>query len=833
MEFKRGEFYEVLLQICLEGLGCRSVEAFLKTVGEKVSDVLKADFYKVLKYEGDSLFSVISQRGLDDLEGKKLGGNTKAYHTLKADCPVISEDLEGERRFEIPDFVLKAGAKSGVSLPIKLRGRKWGVISFLFKDKRSLTDEEVSFLEKVSDVIARFLERNEINLLHSFLLDKSPYVVYLVEARPPEVIKVIYISPNVERILGYGEEDLYANWWIENVHPDDREKALKSVRKLLSEGEILHTYRFKKKDGSYIWIQAYAKVIEKIDDLYRIAGYWTDVSRLKEQLELFETLTRDAPVAIFLYDERFIYANPTALRLTGYTLEELRNKRVWDIVHPKHREEVKEIVRRRLNCEKIHREYNDFVIMTKDGNEKTVRLYADTVIYGGRCVGLAVGLDLTEQKKLQEELFKVTFYDPLTGLPNRILFVEELRNLIPHASRRKEHIGVVVLDINRFREVNATYGTEAGDRVLREVANRLRRVLREGDIVGRFFADEFGIILTGIKRKRDLTVVLDKIRSVFNESFRVDSHNFYLNANYGVSLFPNDGTEAEELLRRAELALNASKNIGEGAVYFYSKEIELETVEEAVLRSSLREAIKRGEFVLYYQPVLRLSDHKVVGVEALVRWNHPELGILSPARFIPVAENTGLIIELGNFILDRALEDISKLKREGYDLFVGVNFSTKQFMDVKLTQKVRDALRRHSVAPEKFLFEITESIAMRDPERTRDILSTLRGLGIKIAIDDFGTGYSSMNYLIEFDVDKIKIDRSFVTAMDETDKAKSVVKTIIDLSHSIGASALAEGIEKDRHLKLLKDMGCDEGQGYLFSPPVSYDKLLEFLKGHG
>lgn len=833
MKLKKRAFYEVLLQICLEGLGCKDIEGFLRTVGEKVSKVLKADFYKILRYEGDSVFSVVFHRGLGNIGKRKLDGNTKAYHTLRSDCPVVSEDFEREERFEIPNFVLEAGAKSGVSLPIKLRDRRWGVISFLFRGKRKFSEEEIFFLERVSGVISRFLEGSEISLIHSFLLEKSPYVVYLVEAKPPEPLNVIYVSPNVERLLGYTAEDFHTGWWVENLHPEDREEVLKNVQKLLSEGEALHTYRFKKKDGSYIWIQAYAKVVDRVEDLYRVAGYWTDVTELKEKFELLETLTNNAPVAIFLYDEKFIYANPTALRLTGYTIEELRDKYVWELVHPKHMEEVKEIIRKRLNCEKIHKEYNDFVILTKDGREITARLYADTVTYGGRCVGLAVGLDITEQRKLEEELFKVTFYDPLTGLPNRLLFTEELRSLIPHAFRRKEHIAVVILDINRFREVNTAYGTKAGDRVLKEVAHRLRNSLREGDIVGRFFADEFGIILTGIKRKRDLTIVLDKIRSVFNEPFKVNSHNFYLNANYGVALFPNDGTKAEELLGRAELALNASKNIGEGAVYFYSKEIELETVEEAVLRSSLREAIRGGEFILYYQPVLRLSDHRVVGVEALVRWNHPELGVLSPARFIPVAENTGLIIELGNFILDRALEDISKLHREGYDLFIGVNFSMKQFMDVKLVQKVKDALKKHSVAPESFLFEITESIAMRDPERTRDILSKLRNLGIKIAIDDFGTGYSSMNYLIEFDVDKIKIDRSFVTAMDETERAKSVVKTIIDLSHSVGASALAEGIEKDEHLRLLKDMGCDEGQGYLFSPPTGYDKLLEFLKSYG
>ena len=665
------------------------------------------------------------------------------------------------------------------------------------------------------------------------ILEKSPCIVYIAESKPPRLENLLYVSPNLKTILGWTKEEIYPNWWVDNLHPEDREKALQNVEKLKREGEIYHVYRFRKRDGSYAWIKAYGKVIEKIRDIYKIVGYWTDVTELKEQTDLFETLTQNAPVAIFLYREKFLYANPAGLELTGYSLKELKEKFVWDLVPEKHKDGVKEIIRRRINCEKILKEYTDFEVIRKDGEKRIVRLYADTVKYKGGCAGLAVGIDITKQKELEAELLKITFYDPLTGLPNRLFFLEELKSYINLAARRKEYLAVIVLDLNRFRYVNASYGTKAGDAVLREVARRLKRILRESDIVGRFFADEFGIIVGGLRRKKDITVVVNKIRSIFDQPFTVNTHTVHLNANYGVSVYPTDGENAQDLLRKAELALRTSKEVGEGAVYFYSKDIEKETVEEAILRISLKDALERGEFILYYQPIFRLYDRKIIGVEALLRWQHPELGLISPVRFIPIAENTGLIVKLGYFVLDKALEDISKIRKKGYDLFVGINFSARQFSDEKLLSKIEKTLKKHRVKGGNLLFEITESTAMRDPEKSKEILRNLKDMGIKIAIDDFGTGYSSMNYLIEFDIDKIKIDKSFVLAMMEKERAKSVVKTIIDLSHSIGAVALAEGIETEEQLRELVNLDCDEGQGYLISPPVDYNRLMELLESYG
>ncbi len=439
--------------------------------------------------------------------------------------------------------------------------------------------------------------------------------------------------------------------------------------------------------------------------------------------------------------------------------------------------------------------------------------------------------DVTERVELQERLLRVTYYDTLTGLPNRLLFLEKLKETLDLARRRREMVGVAVLNIYRFREVNASYGIRVGDEVLKEIGRRLSRTLRSGDIISRFMADEFGIVLAGIKSISGLNRAVEKIKEAFREPVNVGGRDIYLEINMGISLFPKDGEVAEDLVRKAELALSSARRVGPGQISFFSEEVDREIAQMAVLKASLREAIKNNEIVPYYQPVFRLSDLKLVGVEALARWEHPEMGTLSPSQFIPVAEDTGLILDLGSCVLNQAVRDVSLLHSEGYPIFLGVNFSTKQFMDEELPSKIRDVLRSHNFKEDSFILEITESTAMSEPERTKEILYRLRELGVKVAIDDFGTGYSSMNYLLEFEVDKIKIDKDFVIPMLENERAERVVNTIVGLSKSLNAVSLAEGVENRDILNKLREVGCDEGQGYYFAPPMSFEELREFVKG--
>ncbi len=672
-------------------------------------------------------------------------------------------------------------------------------------------------------------------------LGSFPTGIYVVEAVVEEEAvrtgEIKFLNLEVERLTGWSREEIKDDpyWWFRNLHPADRAEVLRISQKLLAgENQISWVYRFRHKDGKYFWIKDCLRVVAREGKHLLLVGLWLDFSRekaleeeLREKEAFFEMFVREAPVGLSLYEEKFIYVNPYVERILGYSLEELKEKYVWEVVHPSYREEVKNIIRERLSGKKIPRKYYEFVLITKNGEERFVRFYADTIRYKDRYVGLGVGIDVTPEKALERRLTEIAFFDSLTGLPNRALFLEKLKVLLSRAQRRKEMLVVAVLDLVRFQEINTSLGFEVGDLFLREVGERLKRSLRTSDVKSRFFADIFGIIFPELRSLHGIWTVIEKLKQIFLEPFHYDKQQFYLSANIGVAIFPKDGEESEDLLQKAEIALKRAKESGEGAVAFYSPEMEKELLEDVFLRNALIEGLQNGEFFLHYQPILDLREQKVVGVETLIRWEHPELGLIPPSKFIPIAEKTGFIYELGDYIMMQSLEEIRRLAKK--DFFLAINFSARQFRDPHLTEKVKSFLKNYDFPPERFILEITETTAMENPERSKRVIGELRNFGIKVALDDFGIGYSSMHYLIEFEIDKIKIDRSFVLSLLESEKARKVIKTVVDLSHNLGARCLAEGIEGERQLQLLQEMGCDEGQGYLFAPPMDIEALESFL----
>ncbi len=672
-----------------------------------------------------------------------------------------------------------------------------------------------------------------------------PAGVYLLETRVqgetlrPE--KVLFASPRLANLASPGSpENLEAVLWDPlRIHPEDRKGLLESTRRLLEGGnEEWRLFRFQRKDGSYLWIKEGLSVFERLEDRLIIIGLWVDLTEEKKVSDeartdqpLWLSLFGKAPVGLILYDledGRFLYANPYALKVLGYQLKELQGKRVWEVVHPRFRREIQKNLSRRAKGEVSPFFFQDLTLITKEGQERVVSLLTETFQWEGRRVGVGIGVDTTPQRILERRLMEMAFFDILTGLPNRHLFLEKLRALTLRGARKRERLLVAVLDLANFREVNATLGYEAGNRILKEIAARLCAGLRKDDVKSRFFADRFGLIFTDIRGTHSLHVVLQKVQNLLKKPFRVNDHEVVISVRIGGAIFPRDGKTPEELLTKAEVALKRAKENDE-TVGLYSTEIERSLSEEAFLRTAMVEGLKRGEFFPVYQPIVRLSDRRIIGVEALIRWRHPRLGLLSPAKFIGLAEKTGFISELGEFILRKALEEMVPLVREN-GLFLCLNFSARQFRETALPKKIERALEETGFPPEKFHLEITETTAMEKAERTLSILEKLRSLGIKIVLDDFGMGYSSMKYLVEFEVDKIKIDRFFVSNLLSGEKSQYVVRTIVGLARNVGARCLAEGIEREEELRLLQEMGCDEGQGFLFAPPLEFEKFRELVK---
>ncbi|MDQ7038858.1 MAG: EAL domain-containing protein [Aquificota bacterium] len=825
----------------------RDFRNFLRFIGKKVVRALDVDMCGVFRYdpEGDRFLLVGGFGWRGGAVGRRtLKGNTHAHYCSRTGKPVRSEDLGSEGRFSERDVVTRYGIKSLMAVPVQHLGRLWGVLTVYSRSRREFFEEEVEFLKAVAVAISEYLEKDRL----SEELKRERRIFRLIAENAPVLIfiyreKIIYANPYAIELLGFSPDEIRkVNLW-DLVHPDFREMIRENVRKRIKgwmEPVEYLDVPVTTKDGSYRLLKVYATTI-RLEDGYAGLGVGVDVTRERElekklreekaKLELILTHSHDV-VAIMDREGGIRYKSPSSLKIFGWEPEEVVGRHFSEFVHPEDRDMVERLKNLVFSYPGKPRTA-EFRVRTKTGDYKWVE--ANIFLpENWQEIGLEGAVvserDITDRKRFEERILKATYYDMLTGLPNRSLFVEKLREVLSFSQRRGEMAGILLVDIADFSRINTLYGPEAGDKVLKVLGNRLTSRLRQGDLVSRFFADKFGVALLGIKDMRGLSRALDKVRSVFQDPFSVNGTRVRVDAYMGVALFPRDGSDPQDLIRKAEIALSRARDTGPNTVVVFSKEAEKELKEIVVLREGLKDAVMKDQIRVFYQPVFRLKDKKLVGFEALVRWDHPDLGLLPPSRFIQIAEDTGQIIDLGYCVLARAVRDLSRIHSLGFeDLFVAVNFSTKQFLEEGLTEKIRDLLDAYRVKPENFVVEITETTAMEDPERTKAILRTMREIGIKVAIDDFGTGYSSMNYLIEFDVDKIKIDRSFISAMVESDRARAVVKAVVDLSHSIGAVSLAEGIETEDHLNLLIDLSCDEGQGYYFAPPLDFTELKDFI----
>jgi diguanylate cyclase (GGDEF)-like protein len=438
-----------------------------------------------------------------------------------------------------------------------------------------------------------------------------------------------------------------------------------------------------------------------------------------------------------------------------------------------------------------------------------------------------------QQREAERRLAELAQYDALTGLANRTLFNDRLAQAIARAHRTEQPVALLFVDLDRFKEINDSLGHEAGDAVLRETAARLRAHLREGDSVARLGGDEFTVILEDVAGPDEVRAVAQKLMRAFAEPIVVDGQDLFPTLSIGVALYPRDGDTAEALLRHADTAMYQAKAEGRDGFQFYAPTMSAAVTERVTLEGRLRQALERGEFQLHYQPVVRLQTGEVASLEALLRWRHPEDGLIAPGRFIAVAEQTGLIVPIGAWVLRNALATLAAWRSGGADApaYVSVNVSARQFRAPGFVEQVRDELADSGLPAEALLLEITESLLLRDDDQVWTDLAALRALGVRIAIDDFGTGYSSLSYLRQVPIDVLKIDRSFIQSMAGSPQQTALVDGIIRLAHTLGLQVVAEGIEDAAERDLLIGMGCTLGQGYLFARPMPAEQAARWLAG--
>jgi diguanylate cyclase (GGDEF)-like protein/PAS domain S-box-containing protein len=439
--------------------------------------------------------------------------------------------------------------------------------------------------------------------------------------------------------------------------------------------------------------------------------------------------------------------------------------------------------------------------------------------------------DISRHKRAEETIKHLTYYDGVTRLPNRYLFRDRVGQALERAHRSNRMVALVLVGLDRFKQVNETLGHATGDALLREVAERLLRSVRGQDTVARLRGDTFCCVLTDLTHGQDATPVVNRVLESFTPSFLLNGHELFATSSLGISIFPVDGPDVDDLVQKAETAMNRSKDKAESTYHFYTPEMNANSMERLRLETDLRKAITQNDLVLFYQPKVDAETGRMVGSEALVRWQHAELGMIPPGKFIPIAEETGLILPIGKWVLKEACRQIREWQNQGLTVSrVAVNLSAHQFRQPDLVETVVRVLAETAVDPDLIELELTESAVMHNAEIAVRRMLDLHDAGIRIAIDDFGTGYSSLSHLKRFPLDKLKIDRSFIQDLGSSPAGEEIVGAIVAMAHSLNLTVVAEGVEKAAQLELLRRLRCDEIQGYYFSPPVPAARFAEFLQ---
>jgi diguanylate cyclase (GGDEF)-like protein len=443
---------------------------------------------------------------------------------------------------------------------------------------------------------------------------------------------------------------------------------------------------------------------------------------------------------------------------------------------------------------------------------------------------VALAIEVGDRKQAEEQLERLAYYDSLTNLPNRPLFVEELSRSILTARQYQTLVSVLYLGLDHFKRINDTLGHAGGDELLKAVAERLKGELNPKDRVSRIGGDAFAILLSNISKTKDAVDVTNRIANVFKAPFLIHGQEFFMSWSVGISFYPMDGRDASTLLKNSDTAMFRAKQQGRNNFQFYSPAMNAKALERLVLENSLRHALERDEFRVHYQPIIDLKTGRITCAEALLRWEHPNLGLISPGEFIPLAEETGLIVPIGEWVFKTACMQNKSWQTKGYDpVRVTVNLSARQFQHEDLVKMIKDGLKEAGLKPQSLELELTESLIMHNAEKSTATLRDLSAMGLKLSIDDFGTGYSSLNYLKRFPIHTLKIDRSFVRDITTDPDDAAIVKAIISMAHSLKIEVVAESVETQEQLEFLRSHGCDKIQGFIFSRAVPFDAFEQLL----
>ena len=536
-------------------------------------------------------------------------------------------------------------------------------------------------------------------------------------------------------------------------------------------------------------------------------------------------------VKVFDTDGTLVEMNRAGLAMLEVeSIEQVRDIGLETFVSPEYRERFASFIDAGRTSESNELE---FEMVSLKGTRRCMEAHAGVMQFpdGGDAALLVVTRDITDRKRAEQHANYLSRYDVVTGLPNRNLFRDRLDFAFAHARRRGELLGVMVMNLDRFQKVNENLGNEAGDAVLRDVAARLKDSLRDIDTVARVGGNEYAVLIESVAAAADVMTVAEKLAEALTAPFEIQGHEVFVTASIGVAAHSDSVNDAQTLLEHAEAAMWQVKHEGGSGHQLFEQKPDAQRSQRFAIENQLRQALAKGELRVHYQPKVNLATGTITGAEALLRWTSPQLGEVSPAQFIPIAEETGLIVPIGGWVLETACAQVARWREAGRDLNVAVNLSPRQFRQKDLVGTVAIALTRSGVDAQSLELEITEGTAMANVGQTVAVLAELRELGVKLAVDDFGTGYSSLSYLKRFPLHSLKIDRSFVRDLETDPNSNAIVRATIALAHSLNLRVVAEGIETAAQRDILVENGCDDGQGYLYSPALPAEEFSLLIEG--
>ena len=690
--------------------------------------------------------------------------------------------------------------------------------------------------EAVSKPKKKKNKQDDLSHLAKAIISSAGVGIYIVQHG-----KFVYVSELYQKLSGYTDTELIGTYSLNNIYPDDREMVREEAIKCLKGKSFEpYEYRFVKKNDKVMWVLETITPIVYKEDRATLGSFMDITERkrmekaLRQSEEKYRTILESIQEGYFEVDltGNFTFCNDSMSRLTGHSKEELLGMNHKQFTNEETSKEVFQAFNNVYNTGEPAKGF-DWQIIRKNGVEgyieASVTLQKDS---SGKPTGFKGMIrDITERKRIEQQINYMATHDALTGLPNRLMFSQLLNHAIRSAQRHGKQLAVLFIDLDRFKTINDSLGHEAGDRLLKEMARRFKRSLRAVDVVGRLGGDEFIILTEEVDELSQIANVAHKILTTTIQPMVLLGEECRVTASIGISIYPGDGTDEQTLIKNADIAMYFAKEEGKNNYQFYSKDIQSQSNKRFSIETNLRRALERNELSLEYQAKVDFKTGMITGVEALLRWQSPSLGLVTPTQFIPVAEETGLIVPIGRWVMRTACAQNVAWQSQGLPpVCMAVNLSLRQLMDDNLLEDIKAALVDSGMAPNLWELEITESMVMHDPARLIAVLTNIKKMGVRLAIDDFGTGYSSLAQIKHFPIDTLKVDRSFIRNLSQDSDNQAITQAIIAMGKTLNLTVVAEGVETQAQEDFLRDHICDEMQGFHFSKPIAPDKFADLLR---